>query len=240
MFRPLKNSGFSFDVYQQKAAAPPEPVGTIRMEQNGDMYRLCRAGAAALHMGYLGVAAAWNAAHVNETASVIAIGEDQLTLTVTAGTAITENQLLGGALAINAGTGQGQVYEIVGNTAITAAQTSIIVTLARGLKTALDATSRFTLAGNPYYAVAESVTQAKAVGVPLMDITASYYYWAKTRGWVAGYCDGAIAAGAAVIQSNGTAGAMEVKAGDAFRVVGEVGGIVTVTTEFYPIHLCID
>lgn len=239
--RPFKSTGFSFGIYQIRSEIPGgEEPGMIRIESNGDIYRLAKAGATALAAGKLGVAAALNAAHIDEAiTAAVAIGTKQLTLTITAGSAIAENQLVGGWFGINDGTGEGQIKRIIGNSALAVAGTEIVVTLAQGLDEALDATSNYTLIYNPYEAVIETTTLAKPVGVPLVDVTAEYYYWAKSRGIAMVLADGAVAVGLGVIQSDATAGAVETNAATS-RVVGNVHGILSVTTEYYPIDLCID
>lgn len=240
--RPFKSTGFSFGIYQIRSEIPAgEEPGMIRIESNGDIYRLAKAGATALSAGKLGVAAVLNAAHVNEAiTAAVAIGTKQLTLTITAGSAIAENQLVGGFFGINTGTAQGQIKRIVGNSALTAAGTEIIVTLAQGLDEALDATSRYILNYNPFEAVAESVTLGKPIGVPLVDVTAEYYYWAKTRGPVMGLCTGAVAAGYKLIQCNAVAGSMEVEVASTSPTVGHLMGIAGVDTQYYPVNMTID
>ena len=240
--RPFKSTGFSFGLYQTVTSVPAgEEPGMLRIETNGDCYRLAKAGATALAAGKLGVSAVLNAAHVNEAiAAAVAIGTKQLTLTITAGSAIAENQLVGGHFGINAGTGLGQIYRIIGNSALAVAGTEIVVTLATGIRVALDVTSKYTLAYNRYEAVIESVTIAPAVGWPLVAVTAEYYYWAKTKGDIFALGTGGLVAGTKVIQCDATAGSVEIDVAGTGQTVAIVGGMLSVTTEYYPMIAHID
>lgn len=242
----MAQRNFKMQDLRRISSTAKHEVGTLwQNPDNGDCYRYCRAGATALSAGKLGVAAAINAAHMNEAiVAAVAIGTRVLDLTVTAGTAIAENALRGGQLQINDAVGEGYGYRIDGNSSISATDTSIIITLdeADPIKVALDTTSEFTLVHHPCYAVIETTTAALPVGVAMCAVTAAYYYWAKTRGLAAVLVNGTPGVGYQVVQSGTTAGAVDVLANSATECynVGVIHGTAGVTTEYKPVMLMID
>jgi hypothetical protein len=239
---PQKRSGFSQGIYEISSVAK-EVIGTLRVLADGRKFRYCKAGASALAAGKLGVGAAIVAAHTNQAIlAAVAIGTKQITLIVTAGTAIAADALKGGALQVNDATGEGYSYPIDTNTALTALGTEITVTLETGIKVALDTTSEFTLVHNPCYGVVESTTLEVPIGVPLVAVTAAYYYWAQTGGLVCGLITGTPAAGSALQQCNGVAGAFEIYASGTitYPPIARIHGTAGVDTEYKPVWLQID
>ena len=240
--RPQKTHGWNQGLYQT-SSAQKETLGIKRVTDDGRTFRYAKAGASALSPGKLGVAAAIAAAHLNEAIlAAVAAGETCLTLTVTAGTAIAENALRGGQLQINDEAGEGHIYGIESNSALSASGTEIVITLADPIKVALTTASEFTLVHNPWNGVVESTTLGKACGVPLLDVTAAYYYWAQTGGLGIGLIDGTPASGSLLQQSDAVAGAMEIYATGTItrKVVAEIFGTAGVDTEYKPVVYCID
>lgn len=238
---PMKKAGFQQGIYQISETRKEE-LGTLRILSDGRKFRYARAGGSALSAGKLGVSAAINAAHADEAIlAAVAIGEKILDLTVTAGAAITENELRGGAFQINDGTGEGYSYTIDANSAISASETGIKITLEEGIKVALDTTSEFTLVHSPWNDVIESTTLAASVGIPVVAVTAAYYYWAQTGGLAVALMGATVAEGTAVIHDTGVAGAVGVMASDSVAPqVGYVHGFAGVDTEYQPVVLTID
>ena len=239
---PMKRAGFDQGIYQISETRK-EVLGTERALSDGRKFRYARAGSGALSAGKLGVAYNIHAASADEAIlAAVAIGEKVLTLTVTAGAVIAENELKGGAFQINDGTGEGYSYVIDANTALAVGGTSISLTLEEGIKVALDTTSEFTLVHSPWNDVVEGTTLGCAVGVPVVAVTAAYYYWAQTGGLAIGLMGGTVALGSALMQDNaGVAGAMIIMTGAAVvPQVGIVHGFGGVSTEYQPILLTID
>jgi hypothetical protein len=238
----MKKAGFNQGIYQISETRKEE-LGTLRILSDGRKFRYARAGSSALAAGKLGVAADIAAAHANEAIlTVIAIGTKVLALTVTAGTVIAENELKGGAFQVNDATGEGYSYVIDANTALAVGGTTINVTIEEGIKVALDTTSEFTLVHNPWNDVVEGTTLGMAIGVPVVAVTAAYYYWAQTGGLAVGLMGGTVALGSALMQDNaGVAGAMIIMtAGSVIPTIGVVHGFAGVDTEYQPIFLMID
>jgi hypothetical protein len=245
MTKPIKKAGFAQGIYEQSATAK-ETLGTLRITQDGRKFRYAKAGAADLAPGKMGLGAALNAAHVDEDILVaVAIGTYTLDLTVTAGSALAENQLKGGYFIVADATGEGQTYMIAGNSAISASDTAIQVALDDPIRVALATTTQFTLAQSPWYAVYESATgEAMVAGVAPIVVTTLYYYWAQTGG-VCGVLQAATdAVGCNMCVSTATAGAVvSVTNGgvDAdLPFVGVQYGTAGVAGEYTPVFLTID
>lgn len=239
---PMKKAGFNQGIYQTSETRKEE-LGTLRMLSDGRKFRYARAGSSALAAGKLGVAADISAHHSNEAISAaVAIGVKVLELTVSAGTVIAENELKGGAFQINDATGEGYSYVIDANSALAIGGTTINITIEEGIKVALDTTSEFTLVHSPWNDVVEGTTLGMAVGVPVVAVTAAYYYWAQTGGLAIGLMGGTVALGSALMQDNaGVAGAFIIMtAGGVIPSLGVVHGFAGVDTEYQPIFLTID
>lgn len=243
MSGPMKLRGFAQGLYEI-SATKKEKLGLLRIDQYGRKFRYCKAGATALSAGKLGVRGAIDTSFVNEAiTAAVPIGTQMLELTVTGMVAAcAENDLVGGLFVVNDATGEGQAYAIDSNTAVAISGTSIVITLEEKIKVALDTTSEFTLVTPPQLGVVESTTMYLPVGIPLVAVTASYYYWAQTGGLGVCLIDGNIADGSMLQQSNGTAGALELYAAATivFPPIAVAYGQTTVTTEYNPIWLMID
>ena len=239
----MKQRGFGQSIYAA-SAEKKERLGTVRIDSLGNLWRYARAGAAALNPGYLAMGEAIAAAHQNEAIlAAVPVKTQALTLTVTAGTVIDTNELDGGLFMINDGTAQGTAYEITGNSALAVGGTEVSISLARGITEALDTTSEFTLVRSPFWGAIEDKDDLTLpmVGVTPIEVPATYYYWTQRRGLacVLGDSTGATI-GQPVIQSNATAGSVEVCAA---VTGGQVVGYLkygTVSTEHSPIWLTIE
>lgn len=237
---PMKKAGFSQGIYQT-SSVQKEALGTRRALKDGREFVYAQAGAADLAAGKLGVSAAIAAGHANkDILAAVAIGTITLDVTVTAGTAIAENALKDGAFQINNATGEGYSYPIEANSAISTAGTVVNLTLGEGIKVALDATSKFTLVHNPWKGVVETKAAAACpVGVPVVAVTALYYYWAQTKGLACVLMGDTVALGTDVIQDTATiAGSTAIMAATSvIPAVGTVHGFAGVDTEYQPVIL---
>jgi len=237
----MKMRGWNQDLWAL-SSTKKENLGILRMEDDGRWYRYAKAGAAALAPGKLNYAAAITAAHMNQTCAAVAIGDYKVTVTVTAGTAITANQLTDGYLQVNAGTGLAYSYLIASNTAIGTGGTTVYVDLVEPIRVALTTSSYVTLMPNPQYAVIENATATKtAAGVPLIDVGISYYFWNQVWGHGTGLMDSTPAVGCVLIGGS-VAGSFAASATDSQATtnwVGRQGGTVGVDTEYKPIFIMI-
>ena len=213
-------------------------VGTFRLTADGRGYRYAKAGAA-LTAGYATVAAQAAAVHVDEACPAVAVGVSQITLTVSAGTAIAEDQLAGGFLAIHDG---GVQYLIDSNTAITSSGTSIIVTLDEAVRVALTTSNEFSLFANPWWEVTSSATDENlCTGVCPVVVADDLYFWSQTKGCATALIKGTPAVGSNLIYS--PSGAIAVIAGSVavdVPIVGTMFGSVGVEDDFGCVFLQID
>jgi hypothetical protein len=244
MTKPIKKAGFAQGIYEQSSTAK-ETLGTLRITQDGRKFRYAKAGAADLACGMLGLSAVSNADHVDEIiVTAVAVGTYTLDLTVTAGTALAENQLKGGYFQVNDEAGQGQNYMITGNSAISASDTAIQVALDDPIRVALTTSSQFSLIQSPWYAVYESATgEAMVAGVAPIVVTTLYYYWAQTGGVSCCLVAGTSAFGTNMCVSTAIAGAATPATSGIdvdLPLIGYVCGVGGVDTEYAPIFLTID
>lgn len=135
-----------------------------------------------------------------------AIGDTSVTISTSI--TLTANQLSGGYLSVNVTPGQGYLYRIAGNTAVTSAAGAVI-TLADPLQVALTTSSKVIVAPHPYSGlVIEPGTPTAAIaGVAHRVTTALYFGWIQTRGAASVLFTGTGVAGKAVGSlSGGTSG----------------------------------
>lgn len=238
-------------IYAQDAysiSAQPEnglQLGTLAMDEFGDLYRYAKAGASNLSAGKLGIAPTQKTNHHNcaAAAAVTANGLNR-TVTITLGaTASVADEYVGGYLVCNDNTPEGQTYRITKQPLTGSGGTQTIV-VDRPFVTSITTSSEFTLVHNTWNGVIEgtAVTQ-RAAGVPLVPVTAGYYYWAKTRGVAAVLIGTAATLGADLIVG-GTAGAVtdrtDALGASAEPVVAVADIVLGVATEYNPVRLVID
>jgi hypothetical protein len=146
-------------------------------------FRYCKNGAVALSKGLMTqgpVQIANHEEHVGGAGTVGAVGDTEITVGLTMTTALLANEYDDGVVIIPKVTGLGEMYGIVSHTnSITP-----VIQLADKIRTALDTTSEITLVHNPHRGVLVNATTTTAppTGVPLIGVTAAYYFWAQTGG----------------------------------------------------------
>jgi hypothetical protein len=219
-------------------------LGQLSEDRNGSVFVYGKAGASNLGAGKLSVAEAIVADHTTMSAqAAAAIGANQIKVTLGA-TAATADQYTDGFAVISDGTGKGIMYQIASHGAA-ALSTTLTINLYDPLTVALVATtSKVSLIKNPAKDVIESTTLSKAVGVPNVAVTAAYFGWFQKTGVASVLSDGTPTKGYNVVQSNGTAGAVEVftdstaGATDLQEIVG-VANETLVSAKYHAVSLCI-
>ncbi len=148
-------------------------------------FRWSKAGDTALAPGKLCIAAAPVSTHVDMLLSAaVAAGGRVLTPTLGATNAMTANQYKYGYLVINKATGFGAAYKIKSHPAAAASATCEF-TLYDDLEKAVDTTTEVSVRKNKYDSVIVLPTGAITnvlLGVPLLDVTAAYYFWLQVKG----------------------------------------------------------
>lgn len=236
---------YEADIYSPNAVSPGYNLGTLGMDEYGDLYRLAKVGASNISAGKMQSAPTQKTNHHNvaAAAAVTANGKNrQVTLTLGATAAVAQEYAFG-VLAANDNEPEGESYRIVSHPAAGSAAT-LAVTVDRPFVTSITTSSEFTLTHNRWNGVVEGTAiTVRAAGVPLVDATAAYYVWLKTRGTAAVLIGSAATLGADLI-IGGTAGAVtdrtDALGASAEPVVAVADIVLGVTGEYNPVSLCID
>lgn len=226
------------DVRTTSTVRTGEWLGARAVTRDGREYQYVKHGAS-LAAGHLTVAEADADLHVNLAVAAAAIGATSVTVTLGA-TLATADQYAEGYLNVRDGTGEGHYYRIRGHPAAASAAT-VVVNLYEPIEVALvaSATSEVDLAKHPAKDCAESTTLAKAVGVSNIVHASGDFSWVQTRGYCSVVSDGTPSKNQRVIQSNGTAGSVEVQVEtDIIETVGVVLETL-VNAEEKAVYLCI-
>lgn len=205
---PARGNGPWFQGIKKESATQKHKLGEFRRLEDGRCFVYCANAAVALAAGAVLQAAAPDSnAHNEAIAAAAAIGATELT--VTFGGAVTANAYKEGYVHINDATGEGHIYKVKEHAAGTS---SVTVYLEEPIEVALVAsTSEITFTKHPCKDVIVFPTTATSVpiGVPLIVVTASYYFWAQVKGPCPVLTDGTVVIGQHVRVSDGTAGAVE-------------------------------
>ena len=148
--------------------------------------------------------------------------KDDISVALTS--APTKDEYAGGYMLCNVGTGLGQMYRIRKNSA---AYAPCIISLYDEVITTVAATAEITLIKSKYLDVLVVVATTPTgvpVGVPLIAITAAYYFWAQTRGYCTMLADSTVTlvVGNNVIRGASVAGSIVQNAADVHPVYGDI------------------
>lgn len=233
---------FSGDLYTQDQYQQHQ-LGQLGMDEFGDLYRYAKVGASNISAGKLQLAPTQKTNHHNCAATAaVAVGQKKVTITLGA-TAAVANEYANGYLVANDNAPEGVFYRIVKHPAANSAAT-LELTLDRPIIEAVTTSSEFTLVHNAWNGVVEGTAiTVRAAGVPLIDMTAAYFGWLKTRG-VASVLIGSAATLGADLIVGGTAGAVtdrtDALGASAEPVVAVADLVLGVATEYNPVRLVID
>ena len=158
-------------------------------------------------------------------ASNVAAGATSITVTFGGDTDAAEDLYAGGYIAINDGTGEGQMFKIKGHAAVDAGvSTACTLNLFDAVSTALaSADSKADLITNVYddLIIAPAAETGAVVGVTVIDMTAAYYGWVQIGGPCAVLQVGTVVLGNNVVRSGGTAGGVAPATDDLLTDLGE-------------------
>lgn len=236
---------YTGEIYLQTQYPEESFLGSLGQDQYGDLYRYVKVGASNITAGKLQLAPTQKTNHHNRPAyaAVTADGRNNAVTLTLGATAAVANEYYGGFLVANDNVPEGTQYRITGHPAADSAG-NLEVKVDRPFIESITTSSEFTLVHNRWNAVVEGTTVTiRAAGVPLVDMTAAYYGWVKTKG-VASVLIGANATLGADLIVGGTAGAVtdrtDALGASAEPVVAVADIVLGVTGEFNPVTLCID
>ena len=186
-------------------------LGT-RLVLGDRVFRYCKNGSLALNPGYLVQAKPINATYdediVVPTTSAIGSKTVYITIHSSYGTTMALDELADGYVVVGvAGTGAkiGECYKIKSNTAAAAGATCTITLYDPLIEAVTAGQNTMAIVRSPYKDVVLGASTGAVIGVPIISVTAAYYFWAQTYGPVGGVAGGALVAGDPVMDnSNGT------------------------------------
>lgn len=209
----LPNVGVGKDLIQGEVPNPYEesstklyPLGT-KATQGERVWRYCSAGASGLNIGEVQQQA--KAVHAEQDDDIAigaasAVGSNLVTVTSTTnldtGPLASVDGIAEGYIYFNVAAGLGQCYKIKGHEALVTTGDAVFE-LYDPLTIALTTSSKCGLVQNPYANViaSEAVVAGMVIGVPGIDVTATYYFWAQTGGPAAVAINTTIALGTEVV-----------------------------------------
>ena len=212
-------------------------IGELIHSNDGRAFRYCKVGATALVPGKLYQSPAEDTTNF-QALTVTAPSAGATSIVTTTTVTLTVNQLAGGFLAItSATTNAGQIMRIKGNTAATAAVTTI--SLDDPVPYAPTGTVVIDMHPNPLNGVVVNPTTASSApkGVALYKVTAAYFGWLQVSGPAVILSDGGSTVGTNVSASNATAGAVEAEVTAQAHVGIALTGVATTEYGLFDINL---
>ena len=208
---------------------------------DGRAFRYSEAGGVALTPGKLIQGAAPLANHLNRAAAATAaVGATKVQVGFGA-TAAAANYYVEGFLHCNDNGAEGEIYKVKSHLAISGSD-DVWINLYDPLVTAITITTdEVTLTKNPWDStiiVPNTGYTAGVVGVPIIDVTASSYFWAQTWGPCPVLTQGAVVIGQNVILGGTADGAIGPSTVDVSPNIGWVMQ-VNASTEYSLIFLTI-
>lgn len=118
-----------------------------------------------------------------QTGHTWSVGDISGTMLVTTGSAAPLNCFADGYLMANKVAAVGDIYRVLASK-LQSTDTILDLELETPIRTAISATTELTLTPNRWWGtiVFPTAHTGYATGVPLIDVTANYYYWAQTGG----------------------------------------------------------
>ena len=172
------------NVYAENAD-PQAIIGSTLRMLDGRVFRYCQNGAAEIGVAKMAQAEAATDKWYDQvqTAHGWTAGDTSNTCLITTAATPTVNEWAQGWMFVNKGTGLGYNYRILTNTSHA---TIVTVTIPEpGVVVDVPAASELTFLKSNYQdpiVVATGGLTAVAIGVPMVVVTAAYYFWAQTKG----------------------------------------------------------
>jgi hypothetical protein len=178
-------AGTSQDTYAA-SATQNYALGSPRDFSDGRRFRYAQAGASNITRALMQQSAALNTffSDITQTGHAQVAGATAITILCTTGSAVAANYFAGGKLLVTTGTNKGDTYPVV-SSALEGTDTLMDLVLGEPLRNAIAATDKVTLIPNRWsntIVVPATTATGAPAGVPAVDVTAAYFYWAQTRG----------------------------------------------------------
>ena len=179
------SGGVAQDVWTA-SATQNYALGTIQQFSDGRKFRYCQAGASGITRALMQQRAApeTHFLDITQTGHAQTAGAKSITVLCTTGSANPANYFAGGYLVVTTGTNLGDIYPIVTSTLETT-DTLLDLVLGEPLRNAIAVTDKIAVIPNRWKStivVPATTASAAPAGVPLIDVTALYYYWAQVKG----------------------------------------------------------
>ena len=172
-------------------------LGCILELANGDRFRYQEddgTGRSKATMGQSSLPVS-NWTEVANASGIAAVaGDTKLKVTLTTTRCYTDDFAEGWVIVMDTATPLGDMYLIKSNDVTGAGLTPILqIADAGGIREAIPITAELTICKNKFKdttVVPKAAGSSCPTGVPLVDVTASYFFWAKTRGYAPLLVDG--------------------------------------------------
>ena len=162
-------------------------VGTKLEYGDGRIFRYSRSGAAAIGAALMSQQAVVETklVAIAQTAHPQAVGATNITVLITTGATLVDDELAGGYLNVNKGaaTALGDIYKIK-HSKLQSTDTLLDLELETPIRNAIVATDEITIvpAKQSNVVVFPTTQTGAANGVALVDVAADEYFWAQTAG----------------------------------------------------------
>jgi hypothetical protein len=157
-------------------------IGTRMQLADGRVFYYALDGGSGLTHGKLNGSRVTLGGHEDVDCSAQSINDKVVTVTPATTEIQLANEYAEGFISIRETTGQGQIRKIKSHPSAASTATCVL-TLYDPWTTAITAAEQADLIHNPMYKVTESATEERLpAGIPLITVTASYYFWNQTWG----------------------------------------------------------
>lgn len=166
----------------EESSTPKHAVGTRMQLADGRVFFYSLNGASALAAGKLNMSVATPSGHEDCDVAVAVSAQDKEITVTPATAAVTANQYAEGWVSTRQTSGLGQFRKVLSNPAAGIAA-NVKLTMYDPFTAAITTSGQVDLMRNPYSGVIESATEEQSpAGVPLIAVTAAYYFWNQTWG----------------------------------------------------------
>lgn len=196
------------DLFQTSTVATAD-LGATAFTADGRRFRYALAGASALVAGKLQQSSVETTSDQNLTAVAASVGDVQIASTSTI--TVAANYYAQGWAVITVTPGVGQMYQISGHAAYTAAAPTFNLFATDAIRVALTTSSRIDLVANPFSSVilCPATATGLPVGAAVTNNPLGTYGWIQAGGVANVLADGSVAVGVSVCASAATAGAVK-------------------------------